>query len=229
MTKRFKLIIAEASLELVPRELWGHPSVYKAARRRGKRPGETLLDSNLHHQAMRKLPESSRRGRPDIVHVELLAVLESPLNKRGLLETFVHTYNDYVISIDPSTRIPRNYNRFIGLMEQLLTLGQVPPPPAKPLMRVEPMNLEKLLTRIGACKTMAISDSGKPASFREIATRIAEAPCTTILVKGFPHADFSAKILSLVDEAYSPKIRGLEPWIHLSYLLAHLADILGIA
>jgi len=229
VAERFKLVIAEAALELVPRELWGHPSVYKAARKRGKRPGETLLDSTLHHQAMKKLPESMRRGRPDIVHIELLEALESPLNKKGFLETYVHTYNDYVLYINPGTRIPRNYNRFIGLMEQLLTLGQVPPPPAKPLMRAEPMNLEKLLARLGPCKTVAISDSGEQASFREIAIRVSETPCTVILVKGFPHEDFDAKTLSLVNKVYAPKMKGLEPWIHLSHLLAHLADILGIA
>jgi len=226
--ERFKLIIAEASLELVPRELWGHPSVYKAAHKRGKRPGETLLDRTLHHQAMKKLPEGLRRGRPDVVHVELLEALESPLNKKGLLGIYVHTYNDYVIYINPDTRIPRNYNRFVGLMEQLLVLGQVPPPPAKPLMHIEPMSLGRLLAQIGACKAIAISDSGEPASFREVAREIAESPCTAILVKGFPHSDFDAKILSLVNKAYSPKIKRLEPWIHLSYLLAHLADILGI-
>lgn len=75
----------------------------------------------------------------------------------------------------------------------------------------------------------AISDSGEPASFREIATRVAEKPCTAVLVRGFPHTDFSAKTLSLAEEAYSPKIRGLGPWIHLSHLLAHLADLLGVA
>ncbi|HID51049.1 MAG TPA: 16S rRNA methyltransferase, partial [Anaerolineae bacterium] len=35
---RLKLVLAEAALELVPRELWGHPSVYKSARKRGKSP-----------------------------------------------------------------------------------------------------------------------------------------------------------------------------------------------
>ncbi len=228
MKERFKLVIAEASLELVPRELWGHPAVYKAARKRGKKPGETLLDSTLHHQAMKRLPNSSKRGRPDVVHIELLEALESPLNKQGLLNIYVHTLEDYVIYINPETRLPRNYNRFVGLMEQLLTQGQVPPSSARPLMHVRPMKLQKLLEEMGSCKTIIISDLGEQASFREIATRLASNPCSTIIVKGFTHAEFSQDTLALADEVYAPRIRGLEPWIHVSYILAQLADILGI-
>ena len=76
---------------------------------------------------MKKLEESERRGRPDIVHFALLEALGSPLNKERLLQTYVHTLKNHVITISPETRLPRNYDRFVGLMEQLFELGQVPP------------------------------------------------------------------------------------------------------
>jgi len=112
---RLKIILLESALETVPHEIWRHPAVVKNARRRGKKPGETLLDVSLHYHAMKNLKDREKRGRPDIVHTTLLELLESPLNKEGHLEVYVHTYQGHVIFIDPSTRIPRNYNRFGAL------------------------------------------------------------------------------------------------------------------
>mmetsp|Transcript_4866 Transcript_4866/g.7199 ORF Transcript_4866/g.7199 Transcript_4866/m.7199 type:complete len:180 (+) Transcript_4866:270-809(+) len=58
--------------------------------------------------------------RPDIVHQCLLNLLDSPLNKAGLLEIFIHTHKNMLIRVHPQTRIPRTYSRFAGLMVQLL-------------------------------------------------------------------------------------------------------------
>ncbi|MCC6050815.1 MAG: 16S rRNA methyltransferase, partial [Thermofilum sp.] len=55
------LLLAEAGLELVPKELWSHPAVRASARRRGKKPGEILLDVALHHSAMVGLGERWKR------------------------------------------------------------------------------------------------------------------------------------------------------------------------
>ena len=49
-----------------------------------------------------------------------MTLLDSPLNKAGLLRVYVHTSNNVLIEINPKTRIPRTYNRFAGLMVQLL-------------------------------------------------------------------------------------------------------------
>lgn len=109
------LVLAESALELVPRELWGHPAVVADARRRGKRPGELLLDRARHHPAMSHLTDAARRGRPDIVHQVLLVFQYSLLNRRGLGRVYVHTRDDHVISIRPETRVPKNYNNFVSL------------------------------------------------------------------------------------------------------------------
>ena len=89
-----RLILAESSIELVPRDIIGHPSVLKTAKRRGKKPTEILLDISLHYHAMKKLRDRHKRGRPDIVHVSLLEALSSPLNLEGKLEVIVHTISD---------------------------------------------------------------------------------------------------------------------------------------
>jgi rRNA small subunit pseudouridine methyltransferase Nep1 len=133
------LVIAEAELELVPKAILDHPAVVNHARRRGKRPDEILLDSTYHHAAIKKLPDGERRGRPDIVHICLLNALESIASKEGKLRVYVHTRNDEVIYIRPETRIPRNYNRFVGLMESLFRDRVVPR--GLELLRIEEKSL----------------------------------------------------------------------------------------
>ncbi|MCD6461758.1 MAG: 16S rRNA methyltransferase [Thermoplasmata archaeon] len=120
------IILGEAELELVPERIAGHPAVRKNAEKRGKRPTNTLLDSSLHHQAMKVLPDRTRRGRPDIVHYFLLLSLDSILNQHGLLRVWVHTRNDELIRVDPETRIPRSGPRFVGLMESLFQNRAIP-------------------------------------------------------------------------------------------------------
>ena len=46
----------------------------------------------------------------------LLMLLDSPLNKAGLLQVYVHTAKNVLIEVNPQTRIPRIYSRFCGLM-----------------------------------------------------------------------------------------------------------------
>lgn len=59
--------------------------------------------------------------RPDITHQCLLALLDSPLNKAGLLQVYIRTQKKALIEISPHIRIPRTFKRFSGLMAQLLT------------------------------------------------------------------------------------------------------------
>lgn len=58
--------------------------------------------------------------RPDIVHQELLALLDSPLSKAGRLRVYVSTGKGVLIEVSPQVRIPRTFKRFSGLMVQLL-------------------------------------------------------------------------------------------------------------
>ncbi|MGA1872555.1 MAG: 16S rRNA methyltransferase [Thermoplasmatota archaeon] len=120
------LILVDSELELVPEEYWSHPAVVQNARKRKKKPSMVLLDSSLHHSVFKNDEDKNRRGRPDIVHQFLLLGLDSVLNSQGCLRLFVHTRNDVLIKIDPTTRLPKNYNRYSGLFEELLRTGSVP-------------------------------------------------------------------------------------------------------
>ena len=46
----------------------------------------------------------------------LLTLLDSPLNKAGKLQVYIHTAKGVLIEVNPSVRIPRTFKRFGGLM-----------------------------------------------------------------------------------------------------------------
>ena len=49
-------------------------------------------------------------------------LLDSPLNRAGRLQVYIHTEKNVLIEINPQTRIPRTFDRFCGLMGKLITL-----------------------------------------------------------------------------------------------------------
>lgn len=139
------ILLADASIEIPPKEIWDHPAIKNDAERRKRKPDEILLYVPKHHFAINKLKTPQRRGRPDIAHRSLLLILDSPLNKMGLLKVYLHTINDEIIEFSQSVRIPRDYYQFEGLMVQLLKLGKVPPE-GNPLIWKLNVSLDDLLS-----------------------------------------------------------------------------------
>jgi len=220
-------VLAESALERVPKEIWRHPAVVKTARRRGKRPGAILLDRSLHHPAMRSLPDANKRGRPDLVHTTLLAVMGSPLNKEGLLRAYVHTIDDHVIEIDPQTRLPKNYNRFVGLIEQLYEEGEVPPG-GPPLLTIRRESLPELVERLGPDKVLIFTEEGEPRTVEEAVKGLAGLERPMIIVGGFPHGSFSQETLSLADEKVRIDPEGLEAWVVAARAIYEFERALGL-
>ncbi|KAF6204961.1 hypothetical protein GE061_019128 [Apolygus lucorum] len=79
-----------------------------------------LLNSDDHKAILKKNDRPASDCRPDIVHQCLLMLMDSPLNRAGLLQVYVKTDKNVLIEINPQTRIPRTFKRFAGLMVQLL-------------------------------------------------------------------------------------------------------------
>ncbi|ADV65425.1 16S rRNA methyltransferase [Desulfurococcus mucosus] len=227
MSGKLKIILLEASLETVPASIAAHPAVVKSAARRGKKPTDILLDVSIHYHAMKRLPLKHKRGRPDIVHVSLLEALESPLNKAGMMEIYVHTLNGHAILINPSTRIPRNYNRFTGLMEQLFKEGSIPPGSANPLLRVETMPLERLLEAAGARGLILLREACEPHRVEDVAREALEEGLA-VGVGGFPHGDFEEETLRHASRCYSIHREPLATWIVVSRVIAGAERVLGV-
>ena len=221
------VILAEASLELVPHQIVGHPAVVKNARRRGRKPMETLLDVSLHYHAMKRLSRKEKRGRPDIIHVTLLELLSSPLNLEGKLRVYVHTLNDYVLFIDPATRIPRNYNRFVGLMEQLFVKGQIPPQTDKPLITVKPATLSSLLEMLGSDSVILLSEWGELRNPRAVCSESLKHG-VPVVIGAFPHGDFEDETKALARSVYSIYSKPLETWVVASRIAHACEELLGI-
>ncbi|ACB39758.1 ribosome biogenesis protein [Pyrobaculum neutrophilum] len=193
------LVLAESAIELVPREIWSHPAVASDARRRGKRPGEILLDRARHHPAMAGLEDGARRGRPDIVHQVLLVFQYSLLNRRGLGRVYIHTRGDYIIQVKPQTRIPKNYNNFVSLMEQLYALGRAPPH-GDSLMELHRGSLAGLLEQLGG-RWVVLHERGARRRFAELGAALLNS---VVVVGGFPHGDFSNRwVLEKAEAVYS--------------------------
>ncbi|XP_030043326.1 ribosomal RNA small subunit methyltransferase NEP1 [Microcaecilia unicolor] len=79
-----------------------------------------LLNCDKHKSLLLKHGQNPGDVRPDITHQSLLMLMDSPLNRAGLLQVYIHTQKNVLIEVNPQTRIPRTFDRFCGLMVQLL-------------------------------------------------------------------------------------------------------------
>lgn len=111
-TQRLIVVLSNASLE-----------TYKSShggKNGGREEKYALLNSDEHIGVMRKMNRDISDARPDITHQCLLTLLDSPVNKAGKLQIYIHTAKGVLIEVSPTVRIPRTFKRFAGLMVQLL-------------------------------------------------------------------------------------------------------------
>jgi len=193
------LILAEAALELVPKEITKHRSVINHAKRKGKKPHEILLDRSFHHSAMRNLNLSYKRGRPDLVHQSLLMATSSPLYFTGNLKVIVHTINDKIILLSPGVRLPKSYHRFEGLMEKLFKVRRIEYE-GKILLELKDGDFKSLIKEISVSKVIGLAEEGERSNFEEVAKKLRNA---AVVIGAFPKGTFSDKVKAHLDEVYS--------------------------
>jgi rRNA small subunit pseudouridine methyltransferase Nep1 len=228
------IVIAESALQLVPGEIQSHSQIKQYAQRRGKQPNEVLLDRAFHHAAMLKLArrvqnsQVERMGRPDIVHNTLLQILETPLNWERQLRVILHTQDGQVITINPRIRLPKNYVRFVGLIEQLLSQGKVPAQ-GEPLMQVEKKGLNQILRPLGADKMLGLSILGKPILMRTLADQVAKSENPVAFIGGFPRGHFTEQTRKLVDEVCCVDSKPLDAWVVAGRFVYDFEWAIGVA
>ncbi|KAI0922291.1 Ribosomal RNA small subunit methyltransferase mra1 [Taiwanofungus camphoratus] len=113
--RRLFVILEQACLEAY--------RVSSGGKGKGGREGDVkyaLLNCDDHQGILAKTGRDIADARPDITHQCLLTLLDSPLNKAGLLQVYIHTAKGVLIEVNPHVRIPRTFKRFSGLMVQLL-------------------------------------------------------------------------------------------------------------
>ncbi|MDG6228797.1 MAG: 16S rRNA methyltransferase [Candidatus Thermoplasmatota archaeon] len=198
-SKKISLVFVETELELIPTSISSHPQVIAYAHKRGKQAQTLLLDSTYHHNAMRLLPDWKRRGRPDIIHRCLLFALDSYINREGLLDMYIHTRNDMVISVNPLVRLPKHYQRFLGLIEQLYEKGTISSATEK-LLILKQQSLSQLLETLPK-RSYLLSEKGKTIGPISLFKKVILEPIV-IGIGCFPHGDFT-KNLALFSEQIS--------------------------
>lgn len=208
-----RVLLAEAELELVPTEIAGHPAVRASAKAQDRRPGQVVLDQNLHGAALGKLEDGARRGRPDIVHYCLLTLLESPLAKAGGLEVAIHTRHRLLIRVKPDTRLPRGEARFQGLMGKVLREGRSQD--KKPLIWVEgegELTPAQALHAFAKGPVLRLDEGGAGLSPADIAARADAAGDLTLVLGAFPSGAFLPEWVEAVPEAVSIWAEPLNAW-----------------
>jgi rRNA small subunit pseudouridine methyltransferase Nep1 len=200
------VILAESALELMPSELYRHPAVANDAKRRNRQSAEILLDRSKHHDAMLKLYEGGKRGRPDLVHTAVLSVTATPLFEQGKAKVYIHTRSNVVLELAPRLRPPKSYLLFRNLMEKVL-LGKE----SSQLFRVHAMTLARLLRMVVKPDyVVGLSTQGAPMKLERVAEELHEKHKPAVLIGGFPHGHFSADTLKLVDQLARIHDRPLE-------------------
>jgi rRNA small subunit pseudouridine methyltransferase Nep1 len=190
------LILVESALEPIPERLEHEPLILKHAKKKGKIPSELILDVSLHHTIIKKLDKHKKRGRPDIIHRCLLYALNTPLNRSGLLSIYIHTINDIIIKVNPEVRLPRNYNRFIGLMEQLFNRRKVPLK-GRSLLEIIDSSLEELISDIGNSYKIILTENGTPTLPNNIFRSYKMENKYLIMIGAFSSGNLDQKVLNL--------------------------------
>jgi len=228
------LALVDSALQLVPPEIQSDPQIKKYAARRMKMPSEVLLDRAFHHTAMQRLAHRTPRlaveamGRPDIVHNSLLQVLETPLNWDNQLRVFIHTQDDYVISINPKIRLPKNYIRFIGLIEQLFATKRVPER-GDALMEIEKGTVERLIDRVRPSQVLGFSILGRPTLMRTVAEDIARMVNSLVFIGGFPRGHFSDRTRRPLNSLFKVDRDSLDAWVVAGRFVYDYEWAIGIA
>lgn len=201
------LVIAEASLELVPKELQHHNSVVSHARKMGKRPSEILLDNSWHFGAMKGIKNEIKRGRPDLVHFCLLEACTIPLYEEDELSVYIHTIDDKVITVGEGVCLPKSYHRFAGIMEQLFS-QRIIKADDKTLFEIQNMKFSELIDKIEPDQVIGLSSEGKRASYSEVGRMCTDETC--LVIGGFPKGEFFDSTKKRIDSLISVDERQLE-------------------
>ena len=193
------LVLAESSIELVPKELQDHSSVSSHAKKLGKKPSEILLDNSWHFAAMKGIPNEIKRGRPDLVHFCLLEATSIPLFDKNKIQIFVHTIDDNVILLHQNVKLPKSYHRFEGLVEKLFKEKTVKSK-NQTLLELQKMTFPELIKKIKPSQIIGLSTNGKESTYSDVASELDDQTC--LVIGGFQKGHFSKSTEKLLRKLY---------------------------
>lgn len=220
------MIIADAALETIPKELHNNPGIIKYALSKQKNPNQILLDRSFHHHSMLKLKNNMRRGRPDIVYLALIEATTSPLYLEKKLKIFVHTIDGKVISIGDLLRLPKSYFRFEGLFEKLFKEKKIFSGDVE-LLSIANMTFKDLIRKTRSTLTVGLSRTGVERNLEEISLELLGEKRPVLVVGGFPRNSFISSTKDNLDKIFSISNRSLDTNIVISRIIYEYEKSLG--
>jgi rRNA small subunit pseudouridine methyltransferase Nep1 len=178
-----------------------------------------LLDRSYHHAAMKKLDQAWKRGRPDIVHFALMEALSTPLFMRGMLDVYVHTVDDRIITVAENLRIPKSYFRFEGVMATLFREGAVKSEDGATLLEMHDGTFEELVQELAPERVVGLSSAGVQSTAQEVVSKNIDRDSCMFVVGAFPKGHFAEKTTQLFNCTYSIHESGLEAHVVIARLL----------
>ncbi len=222
MSKFLTILLAEAAIELFPKELINDVKTRQYLSKLKKSADELLLDMSYHSHLTTNLPDAEKRGRPDIVHFALLSCFGSILARDRRLSVIIHTYNDKIIHLHPDIRLPKNIERFNGLILQLFKEKQIPPDSQEPLMTVKKSSLSDFVKELRDKHDLIIEFSvkGEQKSSSEYSEIIYNAINPLLIFGAYPKGELKGLSDDLVDRKIAIYEEGLDLFAVISQILA---------
>lgn len=228
MAKFLTILLAESSLEIFPEELLKNVQVRQYFSKLKKTPQEVILDASYHSNFMKDLPDAQKRGRPDIVHFALLSCCGSIMAREQRLRVIIHTNKNKVIELNPEIRLPKNIDRFNGLILQLFKEKSIPPESDEPLISLRELSLSDLINELRRDHDLVVEFSvkGEQLSSTSYSKQIYDATTPLLIFGAYPHGEIENIPNELVDKKIAIYQEGLDLFAVISQILAvqHMID-----
>ena len=175
---------------------------------------------------MKRLPDSWKRGRPDIVHFALMEALSTPLFMNMMLKVYVHTINDKIIAIADNLRIPKSYFRFERLMVSLFRDNLIKSNEGAILMELSDGTFADLVDIIKPDMVIGLSSVGVQSNAQKVAENARSVDHSSLVIGGFAKGHFSENVTKSLGPTYSISNLALETHVVIARILYECEKLL---
>jgi rRNA small subunit pseudouridine methyltransferase Nep1 len=175
---------------------------------------------------MKRLPDSLKRGRPDIAHFALMEALSTPLFMNMMLKVYVHTINDKIIAIADNLRIPKSYFRFERLMVSLFRDNVIKSNEGTILMELSDGTFAELIDMIKPNMVIGLSTVGVQSKAQKVAESARSVDHSSLVIGGFAKGHFSENVTKSLGPTYSISNLALETHVVIARILYECEKLL---
>ena len=175
---------------------------------------------------MKRLPDSLKRGRPDIAHFALMEALSTPLFMNMMLKVYIHTINDKIIAIADNLRIPKSYFRFERLMVSLFRDNVIKSNEGTILMELSDGTFADLIDMIKPNMVIGLSTVGVQSKAQKVAENARSVDHSSLVIGGFAKGHFSENVTKSLGPTYSISNLMLEAHVVIARILYECEKLL---